>query len=1089
MVNGSSHLSIPTDSITDAHYQEWLDSGVDAELIETNVCSLSGTAIYDYLFYGEEVSRTNTGRLSSFYLQTYAPLEAGGWWCSGLDPQNQWEPMLWGQFKADTPRRHLDYSGTGHSKLKVVKYEPPVKVATRAYFLQVPDAIAQRVYQTAGVCPSLEDQERGFWHCVLTYNIFILITEGAKKAGALLTAGYAAIALPGVSSGYRVQKNDQGKRSGTRHLIPDLQLFATPNRRVYICFDHDQKPSTQAAVQATTLVLGGLWDDAGCDVRVIELPGPEKGVDDFIMQRSAEAFTDCYEQALPLNIWRSRRLYQLTCPVQKTVHQRYLDVTLPDSGLVCIKSPKGTGKTSLLEGIIRQATQTGRKTLVISHRIQLARAICQLLGLDYISELHQSKTSDLLGFGLCIDSLHSRSQAQFTVSDWKGAIVVLDECEQIIWHVLNSTTCQQERVVILETFKALLQLVLSTGGLVIAQDADLSDLSIELLTAYGSDRHGEPNSSPVQPWIVVNTWKPTQAWPITFYKTPDPAALWVDLEQAVQRGPVFICMDAQKPRSKWGTVNVEARLKQLFPHKRILRIDSHTVTDPSHPAYGCMANLITLMQQYDIVIASPSIGSGISFNVSDYFVAVFGIFQGTIPDSEIRQALARVRQPIPRHVWVRPFGVNRIGNGSTDYQAVVASTVRTQQANLRLLKDVDFDLDYTYDPVTLRTWAKFAARANTSLTKLRDVLEATLVQEGHTVTVVTPASQDKKRLSDINKQQTNIRDRSCQDEANGVVNAADITDDLYQRIQDQRHKTPEERQQEEKHRLQQRYGVEVTPDLYLLHQQGWYQQLRLHYYLTRGSHQVRSRDRQHWRDHLTRGQGTICPQDIRTYAERVEALKILGLLDLLQEGEDIHANHAVVQAIVARSLQWKHDLKTLFRITIFDHMSPMQIIQALLGLIGIKLHRQRRARRRDRSRSWMYRYIVPTDGRDRIFDIWAQQQVTLEGHPLDSIDLPNKKVLASPEKLTSPDSKTLDSTPTPLQVNKQVELDQTLVYQVLVQQVLTHPSDPPSPAPNPTAGMSIDLEKAIAENLTDVPHQGAESSVRNYESFKESTRN
>ncbi|TVQ18766.1 MAG: DUF3854 domain-containing protein, partial [Leptolyngbya sp. DLM2.Bin15] len=893
---------------------------------------------------------------------------------------------------------------------------------------------------------------RGFWHCVLTYNILILITEGAKKAGALLTAGYAAIALPGVSSGYRVQKPGQGKRSGTRYLIPDLQLFATPNRQVYICFDHDQKPSTQAAVQANTLVLGGLWQDAGCDVRVIDLPGPEKGVDDFIMQRSTAAFTDCYEQALPLNIWRSRMMYRLTLPVQETVHQRYLDVTLPESGLVCIKSAKGTGKTSLLEGIIRQATQTGRKTLVISHRIQLARAICQLLGLDYISELHQSETSDLFGFGLCIDSLHSRSQAQFTVSDWKGAIVVLDECEQIIWHVLNSTTCQQERVAILETFKALLQLVLSSGGLVIAQDADLSDLSIEFLTAYGSDRHPEPKPSPIQPWIVVNTWKPQQAWPITFYKTPDPASLWVDLEEAVQRGPVFICMDAQKPRSKWGTVNVEARLQQLFPNKRILRIDSHTVTDPSHPAYGCMVNLIALMQQYDIVIASPSIGSGISFNVPDYFIAVFGIFQGTIPDSEIRQALARVRQPVPRHVWVRPFGVNRIGHGSTDYRTVVTSTVRAQQANLRLLKDVDFDLDYTYDPVTFRTWAKFAARANTSLTKLRDVLEAALIQEGHTVTAVTLASQDKKRLSDINKQQTQIRDRSCRAEANGVVNAVDISDDLYQRLQDQRYKTPEERQQEEKYRLQQRYGVDVTQELYLLHQKGWYRQLRLYYYLTHSSDQVRSRDRQHWRDHLMRGEGIICPQDVHTYAERVEAIKLLGLLDLQQDGEDFHGDHALVQAIVTRSRLWRHDLKTLFHVSITNDMSPMQIIQALLGLIGLRLYRQRRARLEDGSRTWIYRYSPPTDDRDRIFEAWARQQVTPEGHPLDSIDLTNKQVTPSTGAPPSPTAETLDSAPAPLQLDQQVELDQTLVYQVLVQHVLTHPSDQPLDAPATTAG-------------------------------------
>lgn len=986
------------------HAQEWLESGVHPDLINANVRSLSGYAALDYLFYSDCLPRTNAGRIAGRYLRDYAPLEAGGWWCSGLDPLNNWKPMMWGQFKPDCPRQRIDYSHNNHRlKIRVVKYEPPPKVPTRAYFLNVPDAIAQQVYKNVGIQPAIADQQHGFWHCVKSYNLPIVITEGAKKAGALLTAGYAAIALPGISSGYRVLKDDQGTKISPRHLIPELQYFATAGRSVFICFDHDLKPVTRIAVQTNVAITGRLLASAGCTVRVIDLPGPEKGVDDFIVSRSAIAFSELFTAAPKLMAWRSRQLYQLSYPASQTVCQRFLSVDLPQEGLVFIKSPKGTGKTALLEPLIHKASQMGRKTLVISHRIQLGQAICTRLGIDYISEVDDSTAMGLLGVGLCIDSLHPNSQAQFNPQHWQGAIVVLDECEQVLWHALNSTTCRKERVTILNHFRVLLQIVLSTGGLIIAQDADLSDFSVDLLCSYATP---EIVKSPVEwqnPWIVVNNWKPSQAWDVQYYHTPNPTPLWADLEEAIARGPVFICMDAQKPRSKWGTVNVEARLSQQFPDRRILRIDSRTVRNPSHPAYGCIDHLNTLLPNYDIVIASPSLGTGVSIDVVDHFVGVFGIFQGTVPDSDVRQALARVRQPVPRYVWVNSFGIGKIANGATDYRAVASSQSQLQKANLRLLKEVDFDLDDAHDAITFRTWAKYAARINSSLTHFRDVVETTIAQEGHHITQITASNYNAEQLKDSSRQQKEIRDRNQYQDAEAIANAETISDLDYERRKKQRRKTEAELHQEEKHRLELLYGIEVSPELYLRHQNGWHEQLQLHYYLIESTDEVRQHDRQHWQDHLTRGQGHFCPQDIHTYSERVEALKLLGLLPLLEPDTEWRGTDEQIQAIVQRALQWRSDLKTLFRITVIDSMSPMQIIQILLGLLGLKLQRDRRARLSDGSRCWVYRFTSdqysPDDAlRQTILATWRHNAEHSSGtHPPLLDNVPNVSAENNPQ--------------------------------------------------------------------------------------------
>ncbi|WP_442946466.1 DUF3854 domain-containing protein, partial [Nostoc sp. 'Peltigera membranacea cyanobiont' 213] len=83
----------------------------------------------------------------------------------------------------------------------------------------------------------------GFWHWVWQHNVPVTIVEGVKKAGALLTAGYAAIAIPGVNAGYRTPTDEYGTAIGKPNLIPDLKHFATEGRHVNICFDSDTKPN------------------------------------------------------------------------------------------------------------------------------------------------------------------------------------------------------------------------------------------------------------------------------------------------------------------------------------------------------------------------------------------------------------------------------------------------------------------------------------------------------------------------------------------------------------------------------------------------------------------------------------------------------------------------------------------------------------------------------------------------------------------------------------------------------------------------------------------------------------------------------
>ncbi len=138
-------------------------------------------------------------------------------------------------------------------------------------------------------------------------------------------------------------------------LIPDLEELATPGRQVYICFDHDLKPSTLENVNLATKKLGKLLTQAECQVRVIQLPGPEKGVDDYVVAQGAEAFAHLYNSAVELDLWSSRKLWELTYKPSVTLNQRYLgDVSFPQSGFAFIKSPKARGRQRHCNHLFKQ---------------------------------------------------------------------------------------------------------------------------------------------------------------------------------------------------------------------------------------------------------------------------------------------------------------------------------------------------------------------------------------------------------------------------------------------------------------------------------------------------------------------------------------------------------------------------------------------------------------------------------------------------------------------------------------------------------------------------------------------------------------
>jgi predicted P-loop ATPase len=234
--------------ITEKHLEEWIRaSGVSQKITCLNVSTVT-----DHQEIDKRLNRNNKRRTK------HTDWGDGGWWVSGVDPHTGEPRGIGGQFKPDKPIDDRKYIG-------------------------ISDSAATPLFLDTG--------DRQYWAKILASNEPILITEGAKKAGAALSCGIAAISLPGVTTGQKLGR-----------LREDLVPFFNVGRRVNLAFDADVM--TKRNVQQALDRLGRLIAETGANVSVVSLPLDTKGLDDFIVKNDHEAFKQLVKHAVTFEEWR-----------------------------------------------------------------------------------------------------------------------------------------------------------------------------------------------------------------------------------------------------------------------------------------------------------------------------------------------------------------------------------------------------------------------------------------------------------------------------------------------------------------------------------------------------------------------------------------------------------------------------------------------------------------------------------------------------------------------------------------------------------------------------------------------------------------
>jgi len=637
-----------------------------------------------------------------------------------------------------------------------------------------------------------------------------------------------------------------------------------------------------------------------------------------------------------------------------------LTPTIPLQGIVALKSPKGSGKSVQIKNIIASARNQGMKVISLTPRRALGREQSLKWDIEWggdteITGLHRlTLWENLSTLGICWDSL-----GHLIERDWSQTLVIVDEAELALVHLLLSSTCKEKRPLILRVWETKLRECLANGGMLLIADADLTDLSIDYFRALVPD-------APL--FLVTNQYQGRETrWQIDFQtgkKDTAIARLIVDLATPIidtggeRQRRIVIPTDSQDQAEA-----LERFIRERYPHLLTVRIDSTTTETDKGRGFVERPNERILEIQPDVLIYTPSMGAGVSIDVQ-WFDGMYAFFNGVIEPSQCRQMLGRVRANIPRTIWCRSRG--QIEGNTAFLPEDIKSHLFTFHRETSILIDVaralapndptDWQIRQAYDSIwnrETRAWdnphvdlyCNLTARKNYGLSHLASELRRQLLGEEHLLIDSEGGERTEEglRVAEI-KKQLPIED------AQAIALAVDIPLDLALMLKQKPNLTEQQRHQITKALLKAELpGVELTPEfIYKAVTQDGRKWLNAHKLLWYCQHpqQVKVMDRKAWLDHLWQfSHGVVYLPDIRTYSLQVQVLQNIGffqVIDLDCPEREYCGEGEAIQEMLRLARKFSRTLYTAFNLRVTKKTKPIQFINHLLKRVGLhlKFHRQ-----------------------------------------------------------------------------------------------------------------------------------------------------
>jgi Domain of unknown function (DUF3854)/Origin of replication binding protein len=962
-------------SPVDLAYQDWVvKSGVDPEVYHLNCEPASGSPVYG-LLYQDTDPTTNSGisieaarnlarcdGSAGYFLGNnfYLPSDLAGNTKAARHgiikskgiyrPEG---PPAYGWISSNNRFRQLGGAPLALDLKKSTgvweprRYHQPNGKPLEIFFPRITVRVWKLVAEKAGLSMpefpviGLKGEALQFWAWVENTNCPVILTEGEKKAAALISRGYAAIGLPGINSGYRVtEKGDwvtkpdgtQYQRATAWELDLAIQPLDTAGREITIIFDYrtgdySESPEFKAASTTAKLFKNAL-------AKIGELPGPKKGVDDFLVAGgdidAVIADAKNYRKLAIHKQWRRNRQYT----PDRTINSRYFYAPAPAAGtIMAIASGLATGKTQWLKDVI--ASNPDGKIIVLGSRNGLLLQTAEKCGFYHLNahngyQMFKNPDARLC---LCFDSLLKLPPGIF-----EGAIIILDEAESVLRHLLMSLTLRRDREAIKERFA----IACRESDRIILLDGHLTDYTVSLVAKLAGNKTVTKH---------LNEFKgncPKVSVYETQKATPTAAEKQDFINLIASSGCPVIATDCSVAEAEALAMTLTER------YGKGLLICSKNSNEPAQTAF--QTNPDDWIDQHNPgwLMYTPTLENGLDISKCTRFTEVFGLFCGLLGVNSLIQMLRRVRHPLRQISVLCPrFGLSDNSDRTNHYANQIKLQIETTLRIESLLlgpeehqEAIKADLDRQFaDPLF---WARchFESQENLEKSELREFLVEALTDGGYEVDRPLIGSDDSGGHLE-NK-------LICKEkEAQEIFEAADISPEEAQDIARSNKATWSERCQAEKCRLKSLLpGIEDTPlwkwkfvhrirfdDRALLSQleNSW-----LFHHL----HDAEYLQKAKWESGKLE---SFAPD----HSSRWLKLKVLSKLNIMQflDSDRVWTNDSLEVQKFLKDGKRKDVLKILGR----PGKNGIKYINRLLRLIGVSLVR-RQSRGEDKKQVYTYRY-------------------------------------------------------------------------------------------------------------------------------------
>jgi Domain of unknown function (DUF3854) len=579
-----------------------------------------------------------------------------------------------------------------------------------------------------------------FWDWVRQTNCSLIVTEGSKKSMALLSIGYAAVAVYGVNAGYGVRIDGV---ECPPFLIPGLQAFTATARKFTIAFDQDESAKTRRKVSRATIKMGLLLETAGSKVQIAEWDSAlGKGVDDVAVSSGAAMIDRILNDTSVIKdaekaerLARAKVMLSCTRTPDVVLNDRYLDITkLPDlkpGEMMAISSVVGSGKTEILAAVIRKHLEKYPDSWIIGlgYLNSLLLQTADRLDLDHIWQIERDYPGSLTyGMGmargtlLCLNSM--------VKADWDKmpahSFFIFDEAEAIMAHALEGGTMGDLHNEILELFQSVATRCLATGGNVVLLEDSLTNLSLDFYEELTG----------VSPILVMNEWQNPKT---ADFQTKNELGWIEDRLKELELGMQLLIVSASQKFVE--TFDYLAR--QRFPNIGMMRMDSTTGDLIEVKYFQEDPNKALTENNYQAALLSPSAQSGLNVTVKGWHLRAH--FNNGDTRGHFQQ-LGRLRNPESIKIFCKPVGM-RLGRPTYPEQILKQSRILKQhtarliglRAELEGDESAIAQLNETLSDSDKKElfWAKHAAnleaRRNLSERDMADNLRQYLTDRGWTI--------------------------------------------------------------------------------------------------------------------------------------------------------------------------------------------------------------------------------------------------------------------------------------------------------------------------------------------------------------------